>query len=158
MLNPSTMTVDPGMNTGWAFWLDKEQPQASGVFRFRKIKNSTTTVTVQLQEMWMQFDNLLSFLKPKYVILENNAWWPGDTRSLAAVRSGDLRKLTLLTGGYCLQANRIGALWEMVEPVTWKGQLTDTALGAQILEITGKEYRKHEQEAVGIGLWKAGRL
>ena len=153
-----TLTVDPGMNTGWAFWDGHIIPKATGVFRIQRIKKSVISESAQLQELWMQFKNILEFFNPQLVIIENTSWWPGSVKSFAAINSGDLRKLTLLTGGYCLYANIYDAEWELVIPSKWKGQLTDKALKAHIKLKIHKEYRQHEQEAVGIGLWKSGIL
>jgi hypothetical protein len=152
------LSGDPGVNTGWAYWNGKRLPERTGVFRCVSRKNRVVDFYEQLNDLWLQWYNVVSFLTPRHVVLESSEWRPDSVKSTIAERKGDLRKLAVITGGYCAIANRLGATWELVHAVTWKGQLTDAALRAQLKVLIKREYRRHEQEAVGIGLWKAGEL
>jgi hypothetical protein len=152
------LTVDPGMNTGWAFWQYGKLPNSTGVFRQAREHKKVLPIADQLYSMWEQFRSLLSVTEPEIVIIENANFWAHSAASHAAMFSGDLRKLLFIIGGYCLLCGQAGARWELVEPQRWKGQLDDKALKARIKRRIGREYKQHEQEAVGLGLWRAGTL
>lgn len=152
------LTIDPGMNTGWAMWQYGDEPISTGVFRQAKFKNKVLPLRAQLNSLWEQFGMLMLQLRPDEVIIESAGFWPGASKSHAALFSGDLTKMLLLIGGYCHKASSVRIPWELVEPSKWKGQLTETALHARIERRIGKTFRQHEQEAVGIGLWRRGIL
>jgi hypothetical protein len=153
-----TLTVDPGMHTGWAYWNEHNTPELTDLFYFKPERGRVTKLYMQLSSLWQHFAAVLKVCEPDEVIIENNALWWGNAKSVVAEQSGALHTLTLLTGGYCLQCENYNARWSLVQPQKWKGQLTDDALKAQIKILINREYRHHEQEAVGIGLWKMGKL
>jgi len=154
----SVLTIDPGVNTGWAFWNGGRVPRSTGVFRVEKRKASVSTLRVQLEQLCTGFGTVVNLLSPRLIIIEDCRWWSGSKESMAALNSGDLHKLTLIIGGYCFLSSNRDIPWELIDPCKWKGQLDHNALAAQVEHLIGKQYRHHELEAVGIGLNRAGIL
>jgi hypothetical protein len=156
--NVRELFIDPGMHTGWSFWNRRLHPEKTGVINVSKVKGRARPDKMQYEELWEKFTALVAFYNPERCIIEDNSWWINSGKSFAAENSGALHKLTLLTGGYLRICQALGVDWELVMPQTWKGQLTPKALDTQIYMILKENYREHEREAVGIGLWKHGKL
>lgn len=75
--------------------------------------------------------------------------------------AGDLQKLVFLVGafaGYFHHANS----FTPVTPSEWKGQLPKSVVTRRLQKLLGpgatREWEKDMWDAVGIGLWKAGKF
>lgn len=142
------MTVDPGMNTGWAYWHGDSNP-ATGVFRFKK-KNHSATTEQQLVYMWWEWSQLLNSLQPSIVYIEDCTTFASLVSSTASLR-GDLSKLSKLIGGYACQCMLYNIKFELWHP-RWKGTMKEDVVHRRVQRALGRKYRNHEVIAVAMGL------
>lgn len=100
---------------------------------------------------------VISRFKAQHVVVEGVSHW-ANLRSMTAAAKGDLTNLSYIVGGILHDCTRRGITSETVDVRTWKGQLTTRALKAALMRILGRTFHEHEREAVGVGLWKLGKL
>lgn len=144
------LTVDPGVNTGWAYWglTDNLQPMTYGVFR---APGPDTGLEQRLRHMYREFQNLMGKYKPNFVVIEGAEDW-GDVQSRLSSASGALQLLSFLVGGYAALSLPV---FIIKMPREWKGGLPKKALELRIARALGQDpglYPEHAREAVGIGL------
>lgn len=155
----NVVTVDPGWNTGIAYWLGDLKPVTKLIKeppRRKKIKIEP----VRLKFMFSTFEAALkSFVDtPDEVIIEGVELWSGNVRSMTAAQRGNLFALAYIVGGYISISQKIGASVKLVYPrgnkakgqVMWKGQLTPDMVSKRIYRINKTKYPEHVREAVGI--------
>lgn len=148
------MAVDPGVNTGWAYWEHGEPdivPTNTGVIRAAIVEGDDDR---QYRSLFQKFSDILMITDPTVVIIESTGFWKNSPRSRRSAAAGSLVKLTMICGGLCA----LSPAFRTVAPMTWKGNLPDDVLEKRILKLTGSSYREHEREAVGLGLYYAGML
>lgn len=151
------MTVDPGMNTGIAYWTGDLKPITEYI-RFTK-KNHVIPEPMQLQELWNEFDVFLEVYKPEKVYIEAVNYWSGSLKSKVSASRGNLSKLAYLVGGYMELAQSKKITVELIPVTKWKGQLTKEATKLRVKLANGETYRNdHITDAVGIGLSIMGIL
>ena len=155
------LTVDPGDNTGWAFWNKATFPEVG------QLVNTALSLPVeaQLPKMWDQFDLLLTTKKPAFVIMEGVEVYAGSLKSRTASqkRSGQkipsLFKLAFLIGGYCNVCDIHNIRFKIMNFSEWGGQMPPAAVNAQVKRINGKEYKtQHITDAVAMGFSIQGRI
>lgn len=154
---PGILTVDPGMNTGWAFW--------SG-FSVRPTEYGQVTVHHQnlsndLTDLFRKFEALRKFnWRIQRVALEYPGAWAGSATSAASVFSGDLIKLAALVGGYAAIASRVwGAEVSLIPPHVWMKSMSKDAVKFRVQRATGIDVKSsHINDAIGIGLHLKNRL
>jgi len=162
-----TITIDPGFGgTGWAFWPDLDfdmVPEATGVCRTKAADaglhwgTRAFIISEQIAEVLRDVGALAP--KPGAFYLELPQVFSGSAVSHAAATKGDLFTLAALCGILAREAWGFGWTPVFMSPVEWKGQLNKKALGLRIARvITDRIYRNHEADAVGMGLYLAGRL
>ncbi len=148
------MAVDPGVNTGWAYWWGNTIiPRNTGVFRAPSPKNGLEN---RLRFMFNKYTNLMTIYRPAFVVIEGTEDW-GSAKSRVSSLSGALQLLSWLVGGYAA----LSPAFIIKMPREWKGGLNDRALELRIARALGQTpgvYREHEQEAVGLGLSQLGVL
>lgn len=144
------MTVDPGYNTGYAVWQDGKLVH-NGVYRARKLDNAE--FDRRQKHLWDEFEYLLSLYFPHKVYIENISVYSNSAKSMASATKGDLTKLAVIAGGYAALSFRKNIDVEFVEPRKWKGQLSDQNIKEWTFKATGKHFREHERDAVGIGCY-----
>lgn len=151
------LCVDPGVNTGWAYWerfrtdLNDWAPTATGVFR-AGVNPSTEK---RLKILNGSFVDVVRTTGAVFVYLESSGYWDQSARSRKSVASGSLVLLTMIVGGYVALSPSV----HLVSPSRWKGSLSVDQLKRRIRRaIPGANYREHEREAVGIGLAVRGIL
>lgn len=153
----NTLTVDPGFNTGWCYWVTGSIYH-TGQITLPKIPKRTEKQKVNF--MWDGFLDLLRLCgNLDTVVIEGVANYHSNA-SKAANAAGDLFTLSYLIGGYMGACHGCGI--EDVRLVTapqWKGQLTK-AMTAQRVRLALKETfpSDHITDAVAIGLSLQGRL
>lgn len=148
------MTVDPGANTGWAFWTGTAKtPDHTGVF-------STTggAREARLVELFAKFEILVARLNPRGAIIEGVEFWGGSLTSTTAAKTGDLFQLAYTVGGYVEVLRRVGVPVQIIPARLWKGQLDKVAIHARIQMALRRDYREHEADAVAMGLSIRGHL
>lgn len=140
-----TLTVDPGMNTGWALWGD------SNLLKYGQFMQKHLALEEDLKNLFNNFKNLIQETKPHRVYLEYPGVWQNSYVSMAAVNSGDLLKLAAIVGGYASLSN---CSVHFISPNTWKGQLSKDAVKFRVNRSTGiSEKSSHINDAIGIGLF-----
>lgn len=149
------LAVDPGDNTGWAYFDGSISPMV-GQITLSRSKN-VVGQPAQLEWMWEKFSALLSEVNPRGVILEAVEFWSGSVKSRAAASRQNLSKLAYLVGGYGSICTAMGIEWGLLPSRNWKGQMDDAAVKARVIRANGLTYATpHITDAVGIGLHFAG--
>jgi len=158
-----TISVDPGWNTGLAYWVGDNEPLTHLIKEPPKLKKNR----IEVDRMQFMFERFRAYLKVRFVkrvLIEGVEMWQGSTKSMTAAARGDLFALSYLVGGYSAIAMRMGFEVSLVYArggkghETWKGQLTPEALALRIDRLNGQTYPEHIREAVGIGFHKLGVL
>jgi len=165
----NTISVDPGWNTGLAYWDGDEYPDTYIIEepRFQKTKKDQ----LRLWYMFKLFENYIANeYSPNSIIIEGVELWTGSSVSMTSATRGDLFSLAYLVGGYVaiackysidvrfVYARGAKAKGNKAEKETWKGQLNASALDKRIYRINGEKYPEHIREAVGMGFHCMGIL
>lgn len=154
----NTFTIDPGDNTGWAYWNGTDKP-ISGSFTF---PNGIKDRTEQISALAYTFHKLIlvtltSGKKIEEIVIEEVALWEGSLNSMTSAKRGTLFKLAYTVGAYIDRAGMNNIPVKLVKPQSWKGQLDDEAVLLRVQLITGIECSNfHQSSAIGIGLNEAG--
>ena len=157
------VSVDPGWNTGLAYWVGDNFPITDIIKEPPKRKKIRIEIT-RIKFMLDRFEAYVKSKNPKLLILEGVEMWSGSTRSMTSAARGDLFALAYLVGGYIAICYKLGIKSELVyarggkERKTWKGQLGPEQVAKRIYRINKVEYPEHIREAVGIGFSKMGIL
>ncbi len=147
------LSVDPGMNTGWAHWSDKH------LVEYGQITAKHKTLSEDLVYLSEHFGQLLLRLQPDKVYLEYPGFWGGSSTSMASLSSGDLVKLAAITGVYIGLAAAYNALPVLITPQEWKGQMPKEGVKVRVQRALGViERSSHMNDAIGIGLHVTGRF
>lgn len=146
------MAFDPGKITGWASFENTSLSHA-GV-----VKNATFAEPV---EFWPVED------WPLVVVIEMPRWYPQERE----IDVNDLLDLSRLVGRIEGFFAKEGSRIEIVYPRSWKGTVPKKIHNARVLAALTKEEiallprrpraKDHDHnvlDAVGIGLWKLGRM
>lgn len=149
--------VDPGMSTGWAFFADSETTQpVVGQFYVRK-SGSIQLIEDRLIDVYVDFDSVLKATNPLIVYIES-AEGRADAAGMQAAMGGSVIILSYVIGVYRALCWQHGIDCKFILRRKWAGQLSDVAVGKRIERVTGRVYREHERDAVGMGLSIAGKL
>lgn len=144
------LTIDPGVNTGWAVWQDSSpEPLFTGVFSAPEGNNFEG----KIMYLMLQFRNLIQMYEPELTVIEGVEQL-GSSKSRAAGASGALIKLAYIVGVYCATAR----FFKLMNAHEWKGNMDDKGVSMRVKRRLGKDYRRHEVEAVGIGLAVRGQF
>jgi hypothetical protein len=158
MLN-KILTIDPGWNTGIAYWIGTLEPLTQIIREPLKVKQ-TKLEAKRLKFMFIRFNKFLDVWPDiKKVYIEGTQLWVSSIKSMASVQRGNLFSLAYLVGGYSAICVARNIEVEIIYPsgkITatrkiWKGQLNSLQLARRIQRINGKAYPEHIREAVGIG-------
>jgi len=161
----NTITVDPGWNTGMAYWIGDYTPLVFVIKEPPKRKKIKLEPT-RLAYMFTEFKSFLMSKKVKLCVIEGVELWAGNVRSMTSASRGDLFALAYIVGGYLSICQQLGIRTKLVYPrgnkakekIRWKGQLDNEALDERIMMINGVTYKEHVREAVGIGFSIMGIL
>lgn len=155
--------VDPGLGgTGLAFWRSLKRPASKPL-----APDETLAIVPKPIGDWqdranyirVRFAEAVDRMQVKWTVIEFQALWSGSATSMASGGSGDLFKLTYLTGllaGVLSQRDLPHPV--LPTPQTWKGQLSKKAVDRRITRAIGRAYPNHVSDAVGMGLAAQGRL
>ena len=108
MTRKSLVTIDPGENTGWAYFKQDFIPVATGCWHSKDYK------TLQ-----SRFKNLLETHSPRLVVMEDVQSM--GLRSMAAAKG--LNKLNRIIGIYINECNVLGIKYKLITVSKWKGTL-----------------------------------
>ncbi len=155
------LCIDPGDFTGWAFW--NRTKLTTGELHFNP--KECTKVQEQFDYLWTKFEILLQELTPTLVIIEGTEVYGNNAKSLMAVKRGkhhpipSLFKLAYLIGGYLNICSDYHIHWEIKTFRDWGGNLSSSAVKAQIHYILKQEFKsQHVYDAVGMGLNQLEKL
>lgn len=147
------ISVDPGMNLGWAYWVEGD------LIDYGQITAKHRTLAEDLFYLFHEFDDVALRLQPEKVLIEYPNVWEGSAVSAAAQASGDLLKLAAIVGGIGAISACHGADVAYVLPGKWKGQMGKDAVKMRVRRALGVEERSsHMNDAIGIGLWSFGKF
>lgn len=138
------LTVDPGIHTGWALFNRRFSPSDSGVF---SVPNDTTQER-RLFELGRLFLDVIMNTEPDVIVVEDAEYRSGSRKSRASQAHGSLSLLMKIVGGYSMMYDSV----LLLPAREWKGNLSDEAVARRVFLTLRRQYRQHEQEAVGIGL------
>jgi hypothetical protein len=164
------LTVDPGLDFGWASWTTDDWYERTGPVEVGVVKTKAKDDwQKRFQEGHVQLGMLIARVRPGLVLCE----WPGFFQSAlgdAVAIRGDLGKLYAWVGGLMRVCYAMNCQPELVDVVKWKGQLPKRVVCDRIEERlgdvcscfsprTGKDNAgSHDWDAVGIGLWGKGHF
>lgn len=149
------LTVDPGWNTGWAFFQGDLDPIHNEIKLDRSIPNFDKEG--RLGNMFYQFGWMVEELQPKTVYIEDTDFRPGSLVSEVSHRRGDIHTLSNLIGCYFAACINKSIECLLLPARIWKGNMDDQAVRARVYSITGRYYPSpHITDAVGIGLSRMG--
>ena len=151
------LTVDPGLSTGWAYWLGDNKPFAD-VIKLEHKEMEVITEESQVLEMWQKFELLYTTYEIKTTYIESAAVWMGSNKSMAATATGSITKLAYIIGGYGRICQQYGSEFKLIKPIHWKGTMHKSAVVKRIQRINGIKYKNHQADAVGIGFGIMGIL
>ena len=150
------LTVDPGVNTGWAIFNNDPEdvkPVAFGVLRITSIRE----VALRMKLAY-EFRRHTCRYAIDTMIIEGVRSWGSSSTSSAATASGDLFYLAHLIGNIeCAFFSRVKDI-RLPSVGEWKGQLPKEVVRKRVERITGISPPEHACDAVGIGLWHKGKL
>lgn len=161
------ITLDPGLGgTGWAFWDHLESglavaPGQTGCLHpSREEHQSIGNLVQRCYELQGQLESLCIAIQPRSAGVEFPVLFAGSAMSLASAGSGDLFKLTCLTGGLLAVLTRYIEVHEirLLPPAGWKGQMNKKIVGNRVKLAIGSTYPNHILDAVGMGLSMIGEL
>lgn len=145
------ISIDPGLNgTGYAIWSSEWRLISHGVLTSSEIdfqvKGYALVASLEeLTQKWKCGSGCIEF--PKLF---------QSAGGLAVANSGALVKLSWFVGLVCGQ---LSFPLELVEVNDWKGQLPKNVIERRIKRILpGCKAKSHDWDAIGIGLFKAGRF
>lgn len=159
MRTPTIVTIDPGVEIGWAVWsrehwTTKRAPIATGVIT-RRAPQWGLALKKAVRALFKELDN--------FWIVDSFMEWPAffeSSKGQVTARSEALVKLSCGVGwiaGY-LDVRDIDNKFIPVNQ--WKGQLTKPAVERRIKRILGadacKGFTSHDWDAVGLGLYAQG--
>lgn len=145
------MTFDPGVHTGWALFDDSVIPMDTGLFSV--VSGKAINEETVLKNLGLQFESVVCRFSPEFTVIEN-AEFRESRKGRVSAASGALGLLQKIIGGYVMISdNPI-----LIRAQMWKGNMDDTAVDQRVVRSIEREYRRHETEAVGIGLAIFGRL
>lgn len=148
------LTIDPGFNTGYAYWEKTLKPVVGSYKVPNRYKKETIECKMVL--LFREFEIVLRTFDPIKCIIESVENWD-SLKSNTASKRGDLAKLAYLVGGYSEICRKNGVLFELISARKWKGNLPNKVVEKRVTYVNGETYpNDHIACAVGIGLHKMG--
>lgn len=149
-----TITVDPGLHTGWAYWDKTIYPEVGNIRG-----SSTKPLEESMEKLWSDFHKVLIRYIPLHCHIEGVETWTGSLKSNIATKTGKLYKLSFLIGGYCRICQQEAVGFNIIPPSRWKGQMNKDMVQKRIRRLNNLEYpNSHITDAVGIGFSLMGIL
>ena len=161
MVPARMISIDPGFNTGWAYW---ERKTLIDFGSFNSVYAPHKDQYQFFPDMFRTFKfELFKSLKlrPTTVVIEKVNLWGGSMKSMASAKRGDLFQLAYLIGGYyqiCSMKKFIFNI-QLISVNEWKGQMPKIVVANRIRNKLGITLpNDHISDAVGIGLSILGEL
>lgn len=140
------LAIDPGNVTGWAMFSDEDLILAGTMKKVEILRGGVV-------------------LKPDLALIEMPRWYPHDHKDV-----NDLLDLSVFVGELKHFYEAQGCTVELVWPRTWKGNVPKGITNRRTVEVLSPEEvalipvrpaKTHDHntlDAIGLGLWKLGRL
>ena len=160
------ISIDPGVGgTGYAVWEQSEVFTTANLLTFGTLhfKTGQTEWLEKAQTITGLLEHLMAEHPLKMFVIEYPNFMQGSGGRMVAA-SGDLVKLSVLTGMLINVGSRQCRTIRLVSPNEWKGQLPKSVTASRIKRTMGwtsKQTLKpsdHALDAIGIGLWAQGRF
>lgn len=156
----STITVDPGWNSGWANWEGTLHPQ-TGLIVAPEMEDECERIMF----MYEKIKKVFSKYKPRTVYVEGTQFWAGSLKSEMSWKTEDNIYLSYLIGSYIIAARTLGIDAAIITAVQWKGQATDDQIRMRVARRNAMEYVDfyganwpHVTDAVAMGMSIMGIL
>lgn len=157
------ISVDPGVGgTGYAYWHDSELV-TYGTIHFHQ---NCETWEQRMRDVGFGFLQMLKVVNVANILVMESPVFMRGFGGYTVASTGDLVKLAMLTGHLTARVYDRSA-WtklELVEPSKWKGQLPKKVVENRVRKLLPgifdpkKKVSNHAFDAIGIGLWKLGKL
>lgn len=151
----NTLTVDPGLGTGYAYWSGTNCPM-TGVFKIKREKGDTDEFTIHFA--LIKFREVLDRFKPRICYIEKMETWAASRKSMMSTLRGNLFLVQSIVAGYGTLCDSAGIEYHFIKAREWKGQLPDEVVDLRIKRAINQEYPQHISSAVGMGLSIVGLL
>ena len=153
------ISVDPGVTgTGYAVWWDdtkrQKTPVDTGILIPGSYYDGLPERLLQLEKGLQRVVNSCGGMVTQFAV-EWPSYFSSGKGNTSAAR-GDLGKLYGAATTAVLSGMRCCHNVELIDVVTWKGQLPKPIVVKRIMKILqcgDKAYKSHEWDAIGIGLY-----
>ncbi len=143
------MAIDPGINTGWALW-DGDIIRDSGVIRRKKDK--TLTEEKIYEDLYNKFYDVICNRIVQLTLIEDSQYRGDPTKAKSII------KLSKIIGIYMAVCFDYGRYPKLIHYSQWAGNMSAEMVKRRVKIATGKTYREHECDAVGMILAHQGLL
>ena len=151
-----TMSVDPGLDFGWALWHDGKLDEW-GV-RTKKFSDWEDHLDFCMRQYTDLLDNLVLAGCDNEVVCEKPSFF-GGSGGMVTAQSGALVKLTIVVGAFAGIAHTYGVPFHFMEVNAWKGQMSKPMTEQRIRKALGprvNSVKSHAWDAIGIGYVHSG--
>jgi len=158
------MTIDTGLHTGWACWNNVETQTISLNWGDFTVPSRIKIFENKLEWLINGWESLLNTHLPRYIYLEGQGLWAQSADSYASTSSGDLFRLSYITGAFAGIAIKKRMSTKIIKPQEWKGQLTKEATMLRMIRalkmLSGFDPKtdEHSTDAIAMGLSLMGKL
>ena len=147
----SCVTIDPGKNTGIAFWGGTFFPSTSTINYKDVIRANLSEyieyMTDSLHDLLSAHNTFYNFIQIEGVVV-----WDSSAKSMASATRGDLITLSYLVGAYIVVAQEFTKEVRIKTATQWKGQLSKEGTAARVKRINKHTYENdHVTDAVAMG-------
>jgi len=158
-------TIDPGVQgTGWASWVGKT-PVAAGIVETAADEGWELRLYDVVTALMAAYRDLQRVSQNDHpaIVCEMMEFY-GTGGGSAPWATGDLQRILVLSGWFCGRVHARAEDVVFVRPSEWKGQLPKRVVQQRITALLGEELcdhlevKSHAWDAIGIGLWRLGKL
>jgi Holliday junction resolvasome RuvABC endonuclease subunit len=161
---PAVMSIDPGVELGWALWNTPHTPNvlphpiSTGICK----ANGRLPWLERITKTMSSFSEILNSMTSRYHIEKMYCEWPAyfdDVGGQVSAGSGALVKLAVAVGHIAQIAHERDVEFMPVKVADWKGQVSKEVVIRRIrrrLNVSESRFHTHEWDAVGIGLHALG--
>ncbi len=152
------ISIDPGYNTGIAYWNGTRWPETFEVSDEFGKYDFINRAHLTCQE----FESVICTFDIQIAVIESIELWSGSAVSHAATsrKSGNTFETSMLIGMYvkCLMDRNVGKII-LKTPSQWKGQLDKDKTAYRVNKLNGTTYADdHITDAVGLGFAAVGLI
>lgn len=151
--NSNFLSIDPGKNCGWAYFVDGELKEC-GLAKTDK-KDEVEMVHYLTNEL----AKLTEDIKPEKLYIEGVSMWSANPTSVISAQKGNLFSLAYLVGSIISYFDILDIETIILYPKDWKGNMGKEATKKRVHRAVGEVTKnEHILDAIGIGLSVLGKL